>query len=74
MGGGGLNQWQIVSLIGLLGWLVLAIRNLNSRELNPNMVLRSILIWGAIVGVIAFVVVNRATIAGFLAPIRALMP
>jgi hypothetical protein len=69
-----MSQWQIVSLIALIGWLVLAVRRLNSRQLDANIVMRSILIWGAIVLVIAVIVLNLDTIAAVLAPVRAMMP
>jgi hypothetical protein len=69
-----MSQWQIVSLIALLGWLVLAVGGFRSMRADRNIVIRSILIWGGIVVVIAVLAINRDTIAAMLAPIRATMP
>lgn len=69
-----MNSWQIASVIALLGWLVLAIRNLRSHQLDANIVMRSLLIWGAIVLVITAIILNLDTIRAILAPVRAMMP
>ena len=69
-----MSEWQIASLIALLGWLVLTVSGFRSMRADKNIVIRSILIWGAIVAVIAFVVINLDTIAAVLAPVRAMMP
>ncbi len=69
-----MSQWQIVSIVALLAWLVLAIRGLRSHRFDANIVLRSILIWGAIVLVVTAIVVNRQPIADALAPVRGMMP
>ena len=69
-----MSQWQIASLIALLGWLVLTVSGFRSMRADTNVVIRSILIWGAIVLVIAVIVLNLDTIAAVLAPIRAMMP
>lgn len=69
-----MSQWQIASLIGLLAWLVLAVSSFRSMRADRKVVICSILIWGAIVAVIAFIMINLDTIAAVLAPIRAMMP
>ncbi|MES2443785.1 MAG: hypothetical protein V4574_13215 [Pseudomonadota bacterium] len=69
-----MSQWQIASLIGLLGWLVLAVSEFRTHRVDANILFRSILAWGAIVGVIAVIVINLEPISAFFAPIRAWIP
>lgn len=69
-----MSQWQIISLISLLGWLVLTASSLRSHQFTTSFVFRSILIWGAIVLFITVIVLNRGLIAVSLAPVRAMMP
>jgi hypothetical protein len=69
-----MSQWEIIGLITLTSSLMVTAWGRDWSRFTPDIVFRSILIWGAIVLVIAMVVLNRHLIAGWLAPIRAMMP
>lgn len=54
---------QIVQLVGLLGFLVLVLGSLSIRRLPMGFILKTILGWAVIAGLIYLVVVNRHAIA-----------
>lgn len=54
---------QIVQLVGLLGFLVLVLGSLSIRRLPMGFILKTILGWAVIAGLIYLIVVNRHAIA-----------
>ena len=54
---------QIVQLVGLLGFLVLVLGSLSVRRLPIGFLLKTVLGWAVIAGLIYLVVINRHTIA-----------
>ena len=54
---------QIVQLVGLLGFLVLVLGSLSVRRLPMGFLLKTILGWAVIAGLIYLIVVNRHAIA-----------
>lgn len=69
-----MSAWQLASLISLSAWMVLAVRALRADRPSASFVMCSILIWGAIVLVVAAIVLNLEWIKGALAPIAERMP
>lgn len=48
-----MNQWQVISLIALLAWLFLAVRNFNSAGVSRKRTVTLALVWAGLFGVIA---------------------
>jgi aspartyl protease family protein len=57
-----LSETQIVQLVALVGFLVLVLGSLSIRRLPLGFILKTVIGWAAIAGVIYLVVVNRHTI------------
>lgn len=57
-----MNESQIVQLVALVGFLVLVLGSLSIRRLPMGFILKTILGWAVIGGLIYLVVVNRHTI------------
>ncbi|MCW3849156.1 hypothetical protein OF829_18105 [Sphingomonas sp. LB-2] len=61
-----MSDWQLASLIGLLGALVLVVASLRSQRFTTSFVIRSAAIWAAIILVITVIAVYRQEIGDFL--------
>lgn len=48
-----MNQWQVISLIALLAWLFLAVRNFSSAGASRKRTVTLALVWAGLFGVIA---------------------
>ncbi len=57
-----MSETQIVQLVALVGFLVLVLGSLSIRRLPLGFILKTVIGWAAIAGVIYLVVVNRHTI------------
>lgn len=57
-----MSETQIVQLVALVGFLVLVLGSLSVRKLPLGFILKTVIGWAAIAGVIYLVVVNRHTI------------
>lgn len=57
-----MSETQIVQLVALVGFLVLVLGSLSIRRLPLGFILKTVIGWSAIAGVIYLVVVNRHTI------------
>jgi len=66
-----LNESQIVQLVALIGFLVLVLGSLSIRRLPMGFILKTIVGWAVIAGLIYLLVINRHTIADQLNTIGA---
>lgn len=48
-----MNQWQVISLIALVAWLFLAVRNFNAAGVSGKRTAALALIWTGLFAVIA---------------------
>ena len=66
-----MNESQIVQLVALIGFLVLVLGSLSIRRLPMGFILKTIVGWAVIAGLIYLLVINRHTIADQLNTIGA---
>lgn len=57
-----MSETQIVQLVGLLGFLVLVLASLSVRRLRMGFILKTVIGWVAIAGILYLLVVNRHAI------------
>lgn len=57
-----MSETQIVQLVGLLGFLVLVLASLSIRRLRISFILKTVIGWVAIAGILYLLVVNRHAI------------
>jgi aspartyl protease family protein len=61
-----LSETQILQLVSLVGFLVLVLGSLSIRRLRLGFIVKTVIGWAAIAGLIYLVVINRHTIADHL--------
>lgn len=61
-----MSETQILQLVSLVGFLVLVLGSLSIRRLRLGFIVKTVIGWAAIAGLIYLVVINRHTIADHL--------
>lgn len=69
-----MSDWRILSIVGMIAALILAIHNLRAHPMNANFAVKSAAIWAVIIFAVTIMVVYRFEIADFFSPVTSMMP